>query len=185
MSEKTIDTPGARDTVATEKRGCLDSHLMYGRTYSLWTTVVRLTNTYGPRQNRFDFVGLFMRLAVAGQSLTVFGDGSQVRDFNHVDDVCRAMLLAAAHDESRGQVFNLGARETRSVRQFADQLAAVAGVEVETVPYPPGRKEIEIGSFYADFSRFRRTIGWEPAVPLEEGIRATFEHFRAAGSETL
>lgn len=157
-------------------------HLMYGRAYGLWTTVLRLTNTYGPRQNRFDFVGVFMRRAAAGQPLVVFGDGSQVRDFNHVDDACHAMLLAGMHEETRGRVFNLGAAERCSIREFADRLAALAGVEIETVPYPPGRKEIEIGTFYADFSRFRQATGWAPRVMLEDGLRETFASFRAAES---
>ena len=87
-------------------------HILYNNVYGIRTTSLRLTNTYGPRQyvrqRAQGFIGWFIRLAVRATPITIFGDGEQLRDFNYVDDVVEAFLLAAANDAANGQVFNLG-----------------------------------------------------------------------------
>ena len=87
-------------------------HLVYGRVYGLATCVLRLTNTYGPRMrvkdDRQTFLGTWLRLAVEGDELAIFGDGRQRRDFTYVDDAVDAFLLAGARPEADGEIFNLG-----------------------------------------------------------------------------
>ncbi|MGD8897059.1 MAG: GDP-mannose 4,6-dehydratase, partial [Acidobacteriota bacterium] len=109
----------------------------------------------------------------------VFGDGSQRRDFNHVDDVVDAFLRAGATDRSDGQVFNLGDETPVSLLDLAKLLIEVAGSgSYRLVPFPPERKRIDIGDFYADISKIRATLAWEPRRPLREGLTETIAYYR-------
>src|SRR5205823_3755484 len=159
-------------------------HLLYGDVYGLHVSILRLTNTYGPRMRvrdaRQTFLGYWLRLIVEGKPIQVFGTGEQRRDFNYVDDAVRAFLLAAGRDEARGQVFNLGGPEHPSLRELAELLLELAGGgELEVVPFPPDRKAIDIGDFFADFSKVRTELGWEPQVPLREGLAEALEYYRS------
>jgi UDP-glucose 4-epimerase len=161
-------------------------HLLYGEVYGLRVSVLRMTNTYGPRMRvkdaRQTFLGYWMRLAVEGKPIQVFGDGTQKRDFNFADDAAHAFLLAGLEDEALGQVFNLGSDEVVDLRTLADLVVELnGGGEVEIVPFPPERKAIDIGDFYADFSRIRDALGWEPRVTLRDGLARTLEYYRANG----
>jgi UDP-glucose 4-epimerase len=158
-------------------------HLLYGRLYDLRATSLRLTNTYGPRQlmrpSRQAFVPCLIRLAVDGQQLPIFGDGQQMRDFTYVDDVVEALLVSASRDESDGEVFNLGGERPYSIREFVDILLGVVGDgSYACVPFPEDRRQIDIGSYYGDFSKIKNTLGWEPTVPLAEGLRRTVKYYR-------
>src|SRR5471030_357437 len=161
-------------------------HLLYGEVYGLHVSVLRLTNTYGPRMRvkdaRQTFLGYWLRLAVEGRTIQVFGDGTQKRDFNYADDAARAFLLAALRDEARGRVYNLGSDEVVDLRELGELLVELNGAgELELVPFPPDRKAIDIGDFYADFSRIRAELGWEPRVPLRAGLERALDYYRTYG----
>jgi UDP-glucose 4-epimerase len=158
-------------------------HLVYHQVYGIRASSLRLTNTYGPRQlirhDRQGFIGWFVRQAALGEPIRIFGDGSQKRDFNHVDDVVDAFLRAGASDAADGQVLNLGDDHPVSLLELVRLLLEVAGSGSFTlVPFPPERKRIDIGDFYADITRARRTLGWAPAVPLREGLAETVAYYR-------
>jgi len=157
-------------------------HLVYHQVYGIRASSLRLTNTYGPRQlirhNRQGFIGWFVRQAALGEEIQVFGDGSQKRDFTHVEDVVDAFLRAGASDASDGQVFNLGEETPVSLLELVELLAEVAGARYTLVPFPPERKRIDIGDFYADITKIRSTLGWEPTKPLREGLAETIEYYR-------
>ena len=159
-------------------------HLLYGDRYDMHVSVLRLTNTYGPRMRvkdaRQTFLGVWLRHLVEDKPIQVYGDGQQLRDFTYVDDAVRAFLLAAARDEARGRIYNLGNDEIVSLRDLADLLIELNGAgSFELVPFPPDRKAIDIGDFYADFSRVRRELGWEPQVSLREGLSKSLAFYRA------
>jgi UDP-glucose 4-epimerase len=161
-------------------------HLLYGEVYGLHVAVLRMTNTYGPRMRvkdaRQTFLGYWLRLAVEGRPIQVFGDGRQKRDFNFADDAAHAFLLAALHDAARGRVYNLGSTEIVDLLGLAELLVDLnAGGEVEIVPFPPDRKAIDIGDFYADFSSIREELGWSPRVELRAGLARTLDYYRANG----
>ena len=158
-------------------------HLVYHQVYGIRASSLRLTNTYGPRQlirhNRQGFVGWFIRQAAFGEEIQVFGDGSQKRDFNHVDDVVDAFLRAGASDRSDGEVFNLGDETAISLLDLVKLLVEVAeGGSYTLVPFPPERKRIDIGDFHADVSKIRSTLGWQPRRPLREGLGETIRYYR-------
>lgn len=158
-------------------------HLLYGEVYGLRVAVLRLTNTYGPRMRvkdaRQTFLGSWLRQVLSGKEITVYGDGTQRRDFNYVDDAVRAFLLAAVRPEARGQVFNLGSDEVVSLGELADLLIEVNGSGSRTlVPFPADRQAIDIGDYFGDFRKARNELGWEPRIGLREGLQRSLDYFR-------
>ena len=159
-------------------------HLVYNNVFGIRACSLRLTNVYGPRQllkhNRQGFVGWFIRLALENREIQIFGDGSQLRDFVYVDDAVDAFLRAGADDASNGQVFNVGGMEPITHNDLVELMIRTAGSgRFRSVAWPPDKKAIDIGDFYTDSARIRRTLGWQPETPLAEGLRRTFEFYRA------
>lgn len=161
-------------------------HLLYHRVYGLPVSVLRLTNSYGPRMRvrdaRQTFLGVWVRRILSGEPLEIWGDGQQRRDFNYVDDVLRAFLMVARQSRTDGAVFNLGGSNAVSLSELADLLVTLHGSgDWRLVPYPSDRKPIDIGDYYADYSRIRESVGWEPIVSLRHGLAETLAYFRAHG----
>jgi UDP-glucose 4-epimerase len=159
-------------------------HLLYNNAFGVRACSLRLTNVYGPRQlikhNRQGFIGWFIRLAIEDKEIQVFGDGSQMRDFVFVDDAADAFLRAGACAACDGEVYNVGGLEPIAHRDLVTLLLDVAGTgSVKYVAWPPDKKQIDIGSFYSDSSKFGAATGWKPRVPLREGLRQTIEFYRA------
>jgi UDP-glucose 4-epimerase len=158
-------------------------HLVYNNVFGVRACSLRLTNVFGPRQlirhNRQGFIGWFIRLAVEGREIQIYGDGSQLRDFVYVDDVSDAFLRAGANDVCNGEVFNVGGEAPISHRDLVTLLIEVAGSgSVRFVEWPPDKKIIDIGSFYADSSKFARVTGWRPSVSLREGLARSIAFYR-------
>lgn len=157
-------------------------HLLYQQVHGIQTTVLRLTNTYGPRMRVVDerqtFLGIWIRRLLEGRPILIYGTGTQLRDFNYVDDVVEALLLAAESKEANGQVFNLGHDHPVSLRETAEQLIALhPGGSYELVPFPAARKVIDIGDYYGDFGKISRQLGWTPRTSLRDGLRHTLEFY--------
>jgi len=159
-------------------------HVLYNNVYGIRTSVLRLTNTYGPRMlvknNRQTAIGWLIRQAMDDEEIDLFGDGSQLRDFTFVDDVVDAFLMAGAEDAANGQVFNVGAIEPVSLRELADLLIEISGSgSYRLIPFPPERKAIDVGSIYIDDRKIRRVLKWRPRVDLREGLARTVSFYRA------
>jgi UDP-glucose 4-epimerase len=162
-------------------------HILYNNVYGIRAVSLRLTNTYGPRllmrHSRQGFVAWFIRLAIDNQQIQIFGDGRQVRDLNYIDDVVEALLLAAVYDGANGRIFNLGNTPPVSLLEFVHTLLDVCqelGVGeggYQLVPFPPDKKRIDIGDYYADYSKMQKTLGWTPVVGLREGLRRTVAYY--------
>ena len=172
------------DVNGVDKAAAEASLLVYHRAYGFPVCSLRLTNTYGPRMQmrhpRQGFAPWFVRLALDGREIELYGGGSALRDFNYVDDVVEAFLIAGRAGEAIGQVYNLGHPEPTSVRGFAETLLeAVGGGSLRDVPFPEDRSRIDVGSVYADFRKIREELGWEPRTSLRDGLARTVEYFRA------
>ena len=171
-------------------------HLVYNNVFGVRACSLRLTNVYGPRQlirhNRQGFIAWFIRLAIEGKQIDVYGDGSQLRDFVFVDDAADAFLRAGALDACNGEVFNVGGDRAISLRELTALLVQIAGAgTVRYIDWPADKKAIDIGSFYADSSKFQRIAGWCSRVALEDGLRQTidfyrrhYDHYVPAGTDT-
>jgi UDP-glucose 4-epimerase len=158
-------------------------HLVYNNVFGVRACSLRLTNVFGPRQlikhNRQGFIAWFIRLAIEGRTIPVYGDGAQLRDFVFVDDAADAFLRAGAMDACNGEVFNVGGNEPLSHRTLTTMLVEIAGAgRVEYIDWPRDKKAIDIGSFYADSTKFALATGWKPSVTLRDGLARTVAFYR-------
>jgi nucleoside-diphosphate-sugar epimerase len=156
-------------------------HLLYNSVYNIKSTVLRLTNTYGPRMRikdaRQTFVGIWIRLLLEKQPFEVWG-GEQLRDFTYVDDCVEAMLLAASSNNAVGKIYNLGGDCVVSLRELAEMLIKAHGSgEYRLMEYPEDRKKIDIGDYYSKDTLIREELGWEAKTPLYEGLSKTLAYF--------
>lgn len=156
-------------------------HLLYSEIYDLRSVILRLTNTIGPRMRikdaRQTFAGLWIRLAIERVPFKVWG-GDQLRDFNYVDDVIDALLMAAASDQESGRVYNLGASSVLTLKQFAELLREITGCEYLIEEFPEERKSIDIGDYYANYDRIRSEVGWEPKTSMREALECTVDYYK-------
>lgn len=162
-------------------------HLLYHQVYGIPTTTLRLTNTYGPgmriRDARQTFLGIWIQQALRGQTITVFGDGLQRRDFTYVDDCVDALLLAGSKPEAVGKVYNLGGSEVVSLVDVARTITEIEpAASFQLVDFPEDRKRIDIGDYFGSWQLIHRELAWEPHVSLHEGLQRTLDYYREHGS---
>lgn len=163
-------------------------HRLYGTVHGIRTVSLRLTNVYGPRQclrrNGLGFLPVFVRRVLRGETLEVFGDGSQRRDCVHVDDVVEVLAAAALRSrENRlppGDFLNLGHSESLSLLEIADIMCEVAasGSTTTLVPWPEGLDLIDIGDFAGDYTKVRNTLDWKPSIDFRSGVESTIDFYR-------
>lgn len=152
---------------AASKRGaelmCYTFHHLYG----LKVTVLRFFTVYGPRQRPDMAIYKFTELLARGKPVSRFGDGSMARDYTYIDDIVRGVMAAFDH-EAEFEIVNLGGSRTTTLQQLIELIARELGVPplVEELPLQPG----DVPITFADVSKAKRLWGWEPQVPIEEGI---------------
>ena len=156
-------------------------HLLYHQVHGIRSSVLRLTNTIGPRMRikdaRQTFVGAWIRHLLENKPIEVWG-GSQLRDFTYVDDAVDALLLAAAHPEAAGRVFNLGGPPPISLHDLAALMVELHGSgRFITKTYPADRKKIDIGDYYSDDRLIRETLGWKPRCSLKSALTRTLRFY--------
>lgn len=157
-------------------------HLLYHRVHGIRSTVLRLTNTIGPRMRvkdaRQTFVGVWIKKILSDEPIEVWG-GEQLRDFTYVDDAVEAFLLAATKPEALGQVFNVGGTEPVDLEQLAGLLVEVNGSgTIAQKAFPGERKKIDIGDFYADYRLIAKKLGWRPRTTLRTALAQTLSFYR-------
>jgi len=156
------------------------NHLLYNNVYGIRSTILRLTNTIGPRMRikdaRQTFVGIWIRLLVEGKALEVWG-GEQLRDFTYVDDCIDAMLLAAASEEANGRIFNLGGDCVVTLKDLAECLVKITDGNYQVKQFPEEHKRIDIGDYYSNYSLIETMLGWKPQTGLKEGLRKTIDYY--------
>jgi UDP-glucose 4-epimerase len=156
---------------------------IYHDNHGVASVTLRLTNIYGERSqmkhSRFGVANWFVRQALDGATIQVFGDGSLLRDFVYVQDAVDAMVRCAATKEAYGQVFNVGNGRASSFRELAETVVRVAGSgRWEYAPFSPERAAQEPGDFCSDVRKIKRVVGWEPTTSLDEGVERTVGYYR-------
>jgi dTDP-glucose 4,6-dehydratase/UDP-glucose 4-epimerase len=157
-------------------------HLLYNNVHHIRACALRLTNTYGPgmrvKDARQTFLGIWIRNLIEGKPILVYGDGTQLRDFNYVDDTVEALLLAAVSPQANGEVFNLGSRESINLKDLAAMMVEqYSSGHYEIVPFPNDLKAIDIGDYYSDYTKAQKVLGWSPQVSLKEGIQRSLDYY--------
>lgn len=171
------------DVNGVNKMAAEHYHRIYHEVHGLRTVSLRLSNVYGPRQllrhSRQGFIADFIRRALLGEPIQLFGDGKQRRDLTHVFDVVEAFLLGAG-EKAQGQVYNVGNPENHSLLEIAELLIDLSGSKsaIEMVPFPADYEKIDIGSFATDISKIQTELGWQPQIALREGLAQTLRFYR-------
>jgi len=166
---------------ASSKRGAeLIVSAMLRKTPKLRCPSLRFFTVYGPRQRPEMAITTFLRAILAGQSITVFGDGSMRRDFTHVDDIVRGVIAAADRAPEGFRVYNLGSGAPITLTDLVTAMGQAAGraPEVRHEGIPLG----DVDATFADISRAREELAWSPRVNLEEGLKTVVAWLSAESS---
>jgi UDP-glucose 4-epimerase len=168
---------------AAHKLAVENYHLIYGRLYGLKATVLRISNPYGPFQagegRAYGIANSFIRAAVSGRPITLFGDGSQRRDYLYIDDLVEALLKAASVPQAYGRVYNIGDGQGTSLLELAELAVASAGQgEIVRVPWPEEYRAIETGDYLSDIALARSDLNWSPSTDIREGVARTVAFYR-------
>jgi UDP-glucose 4-epimerase len=161
--------------------------LVYHDIHRIEGVCLRITNTYGQRHqmqhDEFGVLNWFVRRAMDGAVIPVFGDGRILRDFLYVDDLVECLLMVATSPDAYGDVFNVGTGIPISFIDLAHKIVQITGTgEVAFTEFTAERKEVEPGDYYTDISKIRGVVGWQPQTSLDEGIRRTWQFYRDYGA---
>lgn len=164
-------------------------HRLYARTYGLATTVLRISNPYGPNQDRpgsrYGVVGTFLARAASGGAIQLYGGGAQLRDYLFIDDLTELLEVAATHPAAIGEVFNASGPCATSLREMAETVVNVVGSGcIVSAEWPHDAASVETGDYVGSNEKAARVLGWTPTVGLEEGLRRTWAEFGAEFAET-
>ena len=156
---------------------------LYGHAFEFPVVSLRLNNVYGPRcQMHHGYYGIlnwFLKNAMVGETITVYGDGLQTRDYIYVDDVVDAFVRAALCSETDGEAYYVGSGVETVFLDMVKAIIAVVGKGTYVhVPFPPERQRIDIRRFVVTYAKLNRDTGWKPQIDLEDGIRRTAEYYR-------
>jgi dTDP-glucose 4,6-dehydratase len=172
-----VNPVGPRGVYDEAKRFAEAMTMAYHRFHGVETRIVRIFNTYGPRMRVKDgrVVPAFIAQALRNEPLTVFGDGSQTRSFCYVSDLVEGIYRLLMSDET--QPTNIGNPSEMTVLQFAEEIRRLVGTTapIEFRPLPEDDPKIR----RPDITKARQLLGWEPVVPLEEGLQRTIDYFRS------
>ncbi|HEU4751549.1 MAG TPA: GDP-mannose 4,6-dehydratase, partial [Armatimonadota bacterium] len=174
-----VNPIGTRACYDEAKRFSETATMEWLRVYGTDVRIVRIFNTYGPRNDPEDgrVVPNFITQALRGEPLTIYGDGSQTRSFQYVSDLVAGILKAMFTAGTTGEVFNLGNPDEYTILEFAEQVLAASG-SGSGLDYRPLLFEDDPTRRRPDISKARRVLDWEPRVPLREGLERTIAWYR-------
>ncbi|MDP2632875.1 MAG: GDP-mannose 4,6-dehydratase [Candidatus Curtissbacteria bacterium] len=180
VDEKHIEDPtdiNGINSTAGEKY-----HFLYHRIYGLEVVSLRMTNTFGLRHQmkhpKQGVLNWFIRLLMDNKTVELFGDGSQIRDINYIDDVVDALILAAQSKRANGNVYNLGGIPITLLDFVKITISHLGYGKFKMIKFPKERKSIEIGNYVADIGKIKNDLGWSPKVSPDEGIERTLEYYK-------
>lgn len=156
---------------------------VYNDVHGIRSVLLRLTNIYGQRSqmlhSRFGVANWFMRLAIDDDTIKVFGDGSILRDFVHIDDCVEAILKSSITPKAYGEIFNVGSDIPVSFLELVTKIVEIAKTgRWEFAEFSAERKALEPGDFYSDITKIKKIVGWQPTTTLVDGIAKTIDYYR-------
>jgi len=161
-------------------------HRLYSSVHDIPSVSLRITNPYGPRQNvrtgKYGIVNWFLAQAMRGETLRIFGEGTQIRDYVYIDDLVEIFLRVAMLPRLEGQTFNAGMGRGTEFRVMVENVLAAAGSgSSEYVVWPDNYRSMETGDFVADIRLLEDAIGYRPSTPLLDGLNLTADFHRRSG----
>ncbi len=171
-----------RDTYGKNKLKAEGLCIAFSKTHGFSATSLRFNNVYGPRcqikSNHYGTINLFIRYALEGKVLPIYGDGRQTRDYIYIDDTVDA-LIRAISKKSDGEIFFVGAGKGYSLLDIVSFIKEeITTVTYTLIPYPKNLEKIDFSRFTSSFEKIEKTLGWNPKIDIKEGIRKTATWYR-------
>jgi len=172
-----------RTPYALNKTAAENSYLFYHQIHGIRCVLFRIANPYGPRSqmrhNKYSMINWFIRQAMEGHTLKVFGTGEQVRDYIYVDDLADAMIQSAVTEGCFGEVFNLGSGIGTHFKEMVETIVKVVRKgQVQFVPWPEAYINVETGDYVSDITKLKKVLAWNPQIQLADGIERTHDYYR-------
>jgi UDP-glucose 4-epimerase len=157
-------------------------HLMYHKLHNIRSVAFRIANPYGIRHHmkhsKYGIVNYFIKKAMDGETIEIFGEGNQLRDYIYVEDIVNAMLSAGFVPDADGEVFNLGSGNSIAFYEMAQTVVSVVGKgAIKKIPWPENYKIVEGGDFECDISKMKSILEFEPTFSLITGIEETVRFY--------
>ncbi len=176
--------PNPLDIYSVNKLAGEHYHKIYSSVHGLNATILRVANGYGPRaqmlQPSFGILNWFIRLAIGDETIRIFGDGKQVRDYAYVRDIIEAFLIVGQRNDLKGRIYNVGSGKGVPLIDIVKEVVRLAGKgKIVHVPWPETNKKIDVGDFIADIRKIQKDTGWKARVPLRDGLRETIGFYEA------
>ena len=170
-------TPYALNKTAAE-----NLYLYYHRVYNIPVVIFRIANPYGPRcqmrHSKYSIINWFIRNAIEGKEIMIFGDGSQMRDYIYVDDLADAFIQASITDEASGEVFNVGSGTGTKFKEMVESIISIVGKgKIKYVPWPDNYLNVETGDYITNITKIKKYLNWFPGHDLKTGIYKTVEYY--------
>ncbi len=156
----------------------------YYKNHNLKTTVLRITNPYGKRQqikhSKYSIPGWFMRLAMEGKTISIFGKGTQKRDYIYIDDLVDAFLYAGISEKTNGQIYNCGSGKSIEFRKMVENIVKLVGNgKVEYIPWPDNYEKDETADkIETSIKKIYKDTGWKPKTELKNGLKEMFNYYK-------
>ena len=171
-------TPYALNKTAAE-----NMYLFYNEVHQIPCVIFRIANPYGPRSqmkhSKYSMVNWFIKQAMEGKAITIFGDGEQVRDYMFVDDLADAFIFAAINQGCYGETYNVGSGVGTEFRDMVKTIIDVVGSgEIKNIPWPENYINVETGDYVTDIRKICSAINWKPKIDIETGVRLTYEYYK-------
>ena len=155
---------------------------LYNDVYDLSVSILRLSNVYGPRAQlrypNYGVLNLFVGYALSNRTIPIYGDGTQTRDYVFVEDVVKALILAAQSDKSVGEICFVGSGIETALLDIAKMIIDIAGKgDYKFVPFPSTLKRTDIKRFATNYSKIKKFLDWSPRISLSQGIAETVKFY--------
>ncbi len=187
---KIISNPVAEDhplnpltPYAVNKTAAENLYLYYNRVYNIPVVLFRIANPYGPRcqmqHSKYAIINWFIRNAMEDKEITIFGDGSQIRDYIYVDDLADAFILASVDENIKSEIFNIGSGTGSSFKNMVQLVVEIVGKgKIKYQPWPQDYLNVETGDYITDISKITQILNWHPKTNLKNGIEETVSYYR-------
>jgi len=178
------------DVYGINKLACEKYFILYNKVYGMDSCSVRISYNYGPRQmvRHLDYgiFNYFVRMAIEGKEIAIYEPGTQLRDYNYVEDSIDAMILCSQSKKAFGEVFMLGSGKPIKFIDMVKSIVEATGTgSCKLVPWPKERKAIEKGDYFASFEKIKNTLGWIPKTTFSKGLKKTVEFYKKRLNEYI
>jgi nucleoside-diphosphate-sugar epimerase len=187
---KIISNPVAEDhplnpltPYAVNKTAAENLYLYYNRVFNIPVVLFRIANPYGPRcqmkHSKYAIINWFIRNAMEDKEITIFGDGSQIRDYIFVEDLADAFILASVDDNIKSEIFNIGCGTGSTFKDMVEHVVEIVGKgKIKYQPWPQDYLNVETGDYITNIEKIKTKLNWLPKTDLKTGIEKTVEYYQ-------